>query len=1546
MHTRLRNFSKSLAMIFSLLLSPYLFADVFTVTFLDRTTDQPITDTRVIAKEIMPDGTLEWRQRKTTNASGIALFDLDFEGAKTYLFEIKAFNNFTARLGHVTAAHNTQVYVGNQVIQALDGTVSSQPAFANRSVKVEQYQADGSVKTIANVATDENGQLKLDLAPGNYRLKTKTSIADRWVLSADFDHTQQMQFVVGELPLELTLTHAVTGAPIANQDVAARRITADGSKWYGRKTTDAQGKLVWEMRGLNAGQVFQFSTKYFGKFDSKTEVSASGSLNWSLGKIQVALQDATQEDSPALANYEVKLKRVVGESSKYLTNLSSDENGNILLDLLDISASQPYLLEARSPTDNSTKYTKQITHNGQHQFQVGSTPLNILVKHAQTGAVLPGIDITLHELKADGGRKWLAQKSTDANGRFSVDLPDLGNTQSVQLSTKLFNNHTSFSTAITQKGEFEWQLGSLQVTLLNGNTDTPTAIANHTLEFLQQEGDALKVIKRLRSDESGKVLIDLPDLTAESPYLLRARSLIDNASKYEKWISATGAYDLVIGSKPLNVQLTHARSGQVLADKPITLQKWHAEEQKFKYFKRANTDALGKVSFDVPDFDGETQFRLEIRAINNFRFYSEPFVQAGDMHLTAGKTQVVLKDGSSAQQAPLANYNVQIKTYDAANNKYRYYAGAKTDDQGVLQLDLPAPSAGEVYLLQAKSLTDNKNKSSDPIGTSGDFEFVVGNQPVTVQVYDLVNNQALAAQRVVAQQQDADQNWQNVKNVTTNDDGQAIFDLPGIGQGQEYRFKVNKYHGSVYSETISAPSELTIDVGALPVVLSERESGELLTNVQITAYKYADDGELSYVTAGNTDESGQVVFDLSGLGQSRYILRARRPFADVRHIYSPVIFSAGPFEFVVSEHDDTSLDTEAPSISIFAPENDQVADNGFILAGLAEDDKQLQSVTIQVWDSLGNLNEFSITPAGSGDWSAHVPGEWLTANAQIGVAATAYDRMGNHATSNRQYDVVADTEAPQISILSHQNQDSVSQSGFTVSGTASDNIQVSELTATISDSNLGAISTDEAISVDPQTGQWAIYMSADKLTGASELSFAFSLKDTSDNSTSESLQLLTLATSPAIKQLVHRATFGPTPTLESEIAQMGAQNWIEQQLSPAQIDDSEVEQMLSRLQIDGLDDLRTRELIYQTYSKRQLQQVMAWFWENHFSTEYRSHRKVAYEESENRLFREHALGNFIQLLEVSAKSPAMLTYLNNVKSRVGQLNENYARELMELHTLGVDGGYTAEDIIALARILTGWRVSNGQFDFSLQRHDRDNKFFLGEQVLGGGVEEGEQVLVRLSRHPSTARFICGKLVRFWISDAAIPALQSSCAATFSATDGDIAAVLRVIFNSSEFNQAGYVAAKVKTPLELYVSAMRATQAEPDWDDGIDIISDLGMPLFDRPAPDGFGDVGDDWINTDAMAQRTKFALRLVFRHDGGEVDLLNQLDERGIRSADAIIDYLFNLMLTATNSDLERQQALAIMNEGEAFSMQANDAQRKLNRLLATIMSYPGFQYQ
>lgn len=1696
-------------------------ADEFIVKFIDSTTNQPLANISVIAKQREADGSLSWKQRKTTNDIGEAEFNLDFTEGPNYLFELKAFNNFKAQLGNVSQPAYTEILVGKQVLSVLDGTQSSQPALANHSVKVEQYQIDGSTSTVATLVTDDKGQLKLDLPAGNYRLKARTLVAQRWVYSEDFDDSTNIDFAVGEPPLKLTVKHAQTGVAIGSQQITARRIGTDGNTWYGRKNTDENGLLVWEMNGLNKGDQFLLSTNLFDTIDSQKVIATAGEQTWSIGNIKVSLQDGTQAGSNALADHQVYLKRVQADGNKHVRTLTSDSNGELLFDLLDISPAQPYLLQAKSPTDGSTTYSQQITSAGTHEFSVGSTPLSVTLKHAQTSAVLADTQVVIKQVNSDastewlsrvttdssgqlsvdlpelgkgqqvqlsvkafhnvwsysniyseageydwnlgsiqvqltdgsqqdtpvlaghrlqflyqngdslkvakqmdsddagmvladlndiseskpyllralspldgstkyqkwitslgqyelivgstplsvtvtnaqtdapladisvtlrspndeGGTDWVTRKTTDANGQFSVDLPELGSTQSIQLSAKVFNNNTSYSKIIEQPGQFEWQLGALKLTLTDGTATENSVLANHRVDFLKQEGDSLTTVERLNTDDNGQILVDLLDISENTPYLVRARSAADTSSYYEMWVNSNGDHNFVVGSAPVNVTLTHARTSQALSDRRIWLRKWNEQEQHYDRVKSATTDELGQLSFDIADLDGNNTYLLEVNGIDNFSFYSDSFTQAGDIHLSAGKVQVQVKDGSQTEQPSLANTRVYIKRYNATTDTYSSHASATTNEHGLLELDLPELDASEEYVLMAKSLTDQKYKYSGAIGTQGDFEFVVGNPAVTVQLTDLVSNSVLSDVWVSAQKQDQTQSWSTFKNVRSDENGQAVFDLAGITEAQEYRFKVSRYHGAVFSEVINSPGEVDIQLGALPVTLSERDTGNALAGVRVIAYEYSN-GELSYQAAGNTDANGLVVFDLAELGASTYILKANKPFDGVSRIFSPFIHDAGAFDFIIAEGDDTGIDTQAPGIQIYAPESDQVASQGFILSGAAEDDKQLDKVVIQVWDSLGNINEFSVTPANTGTWSGLIPAQWLTVDTQIGVAATAYDRMGNSATANRQFSVVEDTTAPQIIILSHQNNESVSQSGFSVSGAATDNIQVQSLTVNVADIELGAIVSEQNVAIDSQTGHWAFYLNSAQLSNASQLAFTFNVADSSGNTASADLELLPQAISPAIQQLIQRATFGPTPTLEASITQMGAQNWIEQQLSPDSIDDSEVEAMVSQLEIERLDDLRERELIYQIYSQRQLQQVMAWFWENHFSTDYNSHRRVAYEEQENRLFREHALGNFRQLLEISAKSPAMLIYLDNVSSRAGYLNENYPRELMELHTMGVDGGYSADDIIELARILTGWRVVNGEFEFSASRHDDENKFFLGEQVIGGGIEEGEAVLTRLSQHPSTASFICAKLVEFWIGEDQYPTLQSSCAASFIATEGDIPSLLRVIFSSAEFNDNQTIASKVKTPLEMYVSAIRATQATPDLADGIDILEDLGMALFEYPAPDGFGDEGADWINVDAMIQRTKFALRLAFEDDGGEVELLSQLDEQGIRSGEAIVDYLFNLMLTSTNEDLERQQALSILNQDSEFSIDANDAQQKLQRLLATILSYPGFQYQ
>jgi uncharacterized protein (DUF1800 family) len=342
-------------------------------------------------------------------------------------------------------------------------------------------------------------------------------------------------------------------------------------------------------------------------------------------------------------------------------------------------------------------------------------------------------------------------------------------------------------------------------------------------------------------------------------------------------------------------------------------------------------------------------------------------------------------------------------------------------------------------------------------------------------------------------------------------------------------------------------------------------------------------------------------------------------------------------------------------------------------------------------------------------------------------------------------------------------------------------------------------------------------------------------------------------------------------------------------------------------------DLQMARVARALTSERQLEEVMVDFWLNHFNV-FAGKGPVRYFVGayERDAIRPHAMGSFRDLLESVARSPAMLFYLDNWQSSVEEgrprlvdrqaataarrpgrrqarrrsdaqrdsiatrlariprgLNENYARELLELHTLGVDGGYTQTDVVNVARAFTGWSLEQprerGGFIFRPMMHDAGEKTVLGHRLAPRrGIEDGEQVLDILARHPSTARFIAAKLARRFVSDAPPPELVDRAAATFIRTDGDIRATLREIITSPEFFSTAAYRAKVKSPFELVASALRAMNAAPDTTPRTArLIAALGQPLYLHQAPNGYPETGDAWINTGAILTRINFGLAMA-----------------------------------------------------------------------------------
>lgn len=318
----------------------------------------------------------------------------------------------------------------------------------------------------------------------------------------------------------------------------------------------------------------------------------------------------------------------------------------------------------------------------------------------------------------------------------------------------------------------------------------------------------------------------------------------------------------------------------------------------------------------------------------------------------------------------------------------------------------------------------------------------------------------------------------------------------------------------------------------------------------------------------------------------------------------------------------------------------------------------------------------------------------------------------------------------------------------------------------------------------------------------------------------------------------------------------------------------------------AMGDVQSAKLVRAVVSERQLQEVMTDFWSNHFSVFAGKGLTRLFIPSYDRdVIRPNALGHFRDLLGAVAKSPAMLFYLDQWQSaadsahqtlagarrprlRARGLNENYARELLELHTLGVDAGYTQQDVIEVARAFTGWTMNprqQAEFVFRPEIHDADQKVVLGRTLAAGrGIEDGEAVLDFLARDPRTARFIAHKLAVRFVSDDPPPALVDRAAAVFLRTDGDIREVVRAIVTSPEFFSRAAFHSKVKSPFELVASALRAVGAGADTSvRSAQAVAFLGQPIYGHQAPNGWPETGESWMNTGAILNRINFGMAVA-----------------------------------------------------------------------------------
>jgi len=475
--------------------------------------------------------------------------------------------------------------------------------------------------------------------------------------------------------------------------------------------------------------------------------------------------------------------------------------------------------------------------------------------------------------------------------------------------------------------------------------------------------------------------------------------------------------------------------------------------------------------------------------------------------------------------------------------------------------------------------------------------------------------------------------------------------------------------------------------------------------------------------------------------------------------------------------------------------------------------------------------------------------------------------------------------------------------------------------------------------------------------------------------------------------LLSRAAFGARPGEVERARQMGPQAWIEEQLDAASIDDGEASGALQALGLTTLgmtptelmaldqpgaavNELQQATLLRMVFSRRVLYEVLVEFWSDHFSMTQRDGQVRTLKNHDDReVNRKHALGKFKDILTASAKSPAMLFYLDNVVNYANNINENYAREIMELHTLGVavDGvPYSEEDIKEVARCFTGWTISRGgannpgrgEYLFEARRHDKGVKRVLGQAIPGNrGEEDGLQVIDILCDHPSTPRFLATKLVRRFVTDdpaREAPELVDAVAQAYARSGGDHRAMMRTLLTHPTFAVSfGRFGGKLTRPLDFAVRLLRVLGARPgtaaEWRNlqsavggNRGFLAQAGHIPFYWPTPDGYPDVKDAWAATGGILSRWNLGLRLAGAGEGGRspVNPVAQMPA-DVATAGAAADWWIDRLLHRPMLPADRATLVDFLtaggSDGDRLSAQMRN---RLPELIALVVDSPYFLWK
>jgi uncharacterized protein (DUF1800 family) len=433
-----------------------------------------------------------------------------------------------------------------------------------------------------------------------------------------------------------------------------------------------------------------------------------------------------------------------------------------------------------------------------------------------------------------------------------------------------------------------------------------------------------------------------------------------------------------------------------------------------------------------------------------------------------------------------------------------------------------------------------------------------------------------------------------------------------------------------------------------------------------------------------------------------------------------------------------------------------------------------------------------------------------------------------------------------------------------------------------------------------------------------------------------------------IAHLLRRAGFGASESELDEYTALGFAGAVERLLNPEQVDDSTAESLIAPLAIDPtasdarrkIEQVKFWWLSRMLYTRRPLQEKMVLFWHTHFATANSKVNNAALMQQQMQLFRDAGRGNFETLLQRVTRDPAMLIWLDNRLNRKGAPNENYAREVQELFTVGI-GNYTEQDVKEAARAFTGHTLDRTQhYTFNANQHDAGDKTFQGQS----GRFDADDILAILVRNPATARFISTKLFSFFVYENPDPSTIDRLAGTFTSTTFDIRSVLRDIFNGPEFLSPQAYHAQVKSPVDLVVGSIKSLNVQNVGPDVTQVLRRMGQDLLNPPDVSGWKG-GAAWINASTLFERFNWGLRLSTGRDAAKpyfTDVGGQIQARGISTVDGLVDYYLGTLVDGDATDEARQALVDYLNGAALDDSAAVDL--KARGLVHLAMAVPTYQ--